>query len=156
MRIGITGVPGTGKTELAAALAGHFKLPLIALKIDRLARSLGINLSRLSRDKNLAREFQTAALLEQIKAEDACSEGFVTDRTGIDYLTHWEYYGLINSVASQTYREQCLSRKYDVLVYISYHGSDETLNMLDARIVVTLVLDAPVVPLVVVKKETEQ
>ena len=120
MRIGITGAHSVGKTALAEALALRFGLPLITERARVVADKLKIkNSQELLKDKNLAREFQVAVLLAQIEAEDACTQGFVSDRTTLDCLAYWRLYTLCeNDEVGRTYVNQCLTRAYDLLIYV--------------------------------------
>ncbi|MCL6478776.1 MAG: ATP-binding protein [Peptococcaceae bacterium] len=120
MRIGITGAHGTGKTSLARALSQKLSLPLIAERARIVAEKLGIKSSEeLLRDKNLAREFQVSVLLAQVGTEDAFLQGFVSDRTVLDCLAYWRLYGLCEEgEVGRTYVNQCLTRAYDILIYI--------------------------------------
>jgi len=120
LRIGITGAHGVGKTALAEALALRFGLPLITERARVVADKLKIkNSQELLKDKNLAREFQVAVLLAQIEAEDACTQGFVSDRTTLDCLAYWRLYTLCeNDEVGRTYVNQCLTCAYDLLIYV--------------------------------------
>lgn len=120
MRIGITGAHGTGKTTLAKAISQKLNLPLISEQARIVANQLGIKSSdELLRDKNLAREFQVTVLLAQIGMEDAFPDGFVSDRTALDCLAYWRLYGLCEEgEVGRTYVNQCLTRAYDILIYV--------------------------------------
>ena len=120
MRIGITGTHGAGKTTLAKALSQKLNLPLIAEQARIVAERLGIKTSEeLLRDKNLAREFQVTVFLAQIGMEDAFPDGFVSDRTALDCLAYWRLYGLCEEgEVGRTYVNQCLTRAYDILIYV--------------------------------------
>lgn len=119
MRIGIIGVHGTGKTTLAIELSLWFNLHVITERARAVAGKMGIkHTGVLLKDKDLARQFQTAVLLSQLAAEDSCNGSFVSDRTAVDCLAYWRLYGLEEDAAGDTYRRQCLSRPYDLLVYV--------------------------------------
>jgi nicotinamide riboside kinase len=142
VRIAITGTHGTGKTTLATELAQKLGLPLITEQARRVARVMGIVHARqLVKDKALARRFQKAVLREQIRAENDCPDGFISDRSTLDCWAYWAAYGLGND---PEYRDLCLSRPYDLLVYVpleipcqadGFRDTDESLRQLVDRFI---------------------
>lgn len=122
MRIGIAGSHGTGKTTLAEKLADVLELPLIHEVAREVAREMGLDdLNKLVNNYELARVFQGKILLRQLEKEMEYSQGFVSDRTVIDNLAYWYYYGL----ARQPDFNKILSRIrgladscYDVIFFV--------------------------------------
>ncbi|MCS5696336.1 ATP/GTP-binding protein [Desulfofundulus thermocisternus] len=137
MRVALTGTHGTGKTTLATELARKLGLPLITEQARRVARAMGIgHVRQLVKDKALAWRFQKAVLREQIRAENDCPDGFISDRSTLDCWAYWAAYGLGND---PEYRDLCLSRPYDLLVYVppeipcqadGFRDADESLRQL--------------------------
>lgn len=122
MRIGVTGVPGSGKTALAARLASLLDLPLIKSQAREVGRVLGVDPFANRTDTAGMIEFQKAVITSQIALEDdyGC---FVTDSTTVDCLAHWEVCcapALRGSQADRLYRKVCLenAKKYDALLYL--------------------------------------
>ena len=116
MKIGVTGAPGSGKTELAKMIAEKFGLPFITVDIDMIAEKRRIDVLRASAERTLARELQYAIFLAQADEEDR-HESFVADKTAIDCLAYFVLYDL-NGETGRIYKEKCLSRPYDLLVYV--------------------------------------
>lgn len=93
MRIAITGAHGTGKTTLARALSKELGLPLIAERARLVAEEMGVNSCEdLLRNPRLARKFQERVLEEQINAQLAHPQGFVSDRCTLDCIAYWNLY----------------------------------------------------------------
>lgn len=93
MRIAITGAHGTGKTTLARALSKELGLPLISEQARLVAAEMAVRTcEELFQDPNLAREFQERVLEEQINAQLAHPEGFVSDRCTLDCIAYWNLY----------------------------------------------------------------
>ena len=135
MRIGITGAPGTGKTELARALAEELSLPLILISAEESLEFLKTNILEVCARRALAVDLQIRMLHKQIIAEDS-HEHFVTDRTGLDYLAHWRAYGInqTNNALDGEFEERCLGRNYDLVVYVPYYGKDDMYRLIDSCI----------------------
>ena len=131
-RIGVTGAPGMGKTELAKAVAEKLRLPLVSVAVEEVLKARRIDLIQASLNKSLARELQYALFLAQIDEEDR-SERFVSDRTTIDCLAHFRLYDL-NGEAGRFYKERCLSRDYSLIAYVPYYGTDNYLREIDRHI----------------------
>ncbi len=90
-RIAITGSAGTGKTTLGRALADELGVPFLAERMRERIES-GLDVGALSR-----RDWR--ALIEsewesQCAAEAACPNGFVADRSSVDFAAFWLHYGL--------------------------------------------------------------
>jgi nicotinamide riboside kinase len=93
LRIAITGTHGVGKTTLAQALSEKLGLPLISEQARLVAEEMGIKTcEELLRNPKLAREFQERVLEEQIKAQLAHPQGFVSDRCTLDCIAYWNLY----------------------------------------------------------------
>lgn len=138
LRIGITGVPGTGKTALAAQIAKKLQLPLIKDQARQVAEVLGVNLKTLRSGNQETLEFQKAVLMSQLAAEEMYGT-FVTDTTTIDYLAYWRLLGGENDGKNEIYRKWCLEKaNYSLLVYLPSACSDESSARLEKEIMLTL------------------
>lgn len=115
MRIGIIGTRGVGETTLAEELSTILNLSLITECARRFAQQVGIRDCSVLGANPLAVKFQTEILREQIKAERKHKSGFVSDRTSLDCLAYWHFYGLSELSASSEYEECCLGnlQNYD-------------------------------------------
>nr|WP_269456766.1 AAA family ATPase [Thermanaeromonas toyohensis] len=119
VKIGISGTFGVGKSVLARLLGEELRLPVIGGAAASVAVRLGVkDVGEFVRDKSLAREFLIHVLSEQVAAENACPDGFVSDGTALDCLACWLACGLNGSELGRTYRARCLSRRYDVVLYV--------------------------------------
>jgi len=94
-RIAISGSAGTGKTTLGRALAAELGVPFVEegmrRRIEKGFRPHGYG----------AREW--AALIRDLwaehrAAEDAARDGFVSDRSSVDFAAFWLHYGLHEDV----------------------------------------------------------
>lgn len=132
LRIGITGAPGTGKTRLAKALAEELNLPLITISVEESLDFLKTDILEVCARRTLAVDFEIRMLQKQIIAEDSY-KSFVTDRTGLDYLAHWQTYGIKSNLDSE-FEERCLNRSYDFIVYVPYYGKNEMCKLIDSHI----------------------
>ncbi|WP_343565157.1 AAA family ATPase [Kiloniella sp. b19] len=92
-RWSLSGSAGTGKTTLARALADVFDVPYLEEGFRRRLEQ-GLNPHSLSRHEHLdlLLELYDEALDE---VRQACKDygGFVADRSPVDYLAFWFYYG---------------------------------------------------------------
>jgi len=95
-RIALSGSAGTGKSTLGRALAEHYGVPYIEERM-RLRLENGFTLGKLSPDG-------WRALMHELWAEHAAEEarypnGFVADRSSLDFLAFWLHYGLYDAEA---------------------------------------------------------
>lgn len=120
MRIAITGAHGTGKTTLAQALSEKLGLPLIAEQARLVAKRMGVkNCEELLRNPKLAREFQERVLEEQIRAQLAHPEGFVSDRCTLDCIAYWRLYLGDRNGRRYFYKARLHAfRRLDLIVYV--------------------------------------
>jgi len=121
MRIGITGVPGSGKTALAARLAGLMGLPLIKSQARQVGDILDIDPFVARSDPVKMVELQKAILVSQTAMEEECGS-FITDTTTVDCLAHWEVYcrDAVDRLTDELYRKNCRESlgRYDALFYL--------------------------------------
>lgn len=121
MRIAITGAHGTGKTTLARALSEKLGLPLIAEQARLVAEEMGVKTcEELLQNSKLARQFQERVLEEQIRAQLARPEGFVSDRCTLDCIAYWNLYLGDGSDAGRYFFRARLHafRRLDLIVYV--------------------------------------
>jgi nicotinamide riboside kinase len=95
-RLALSGSAGTGKSTLGRALAEHYGVPYIEERM-RLRLENGFQLGDLSPD-------EWRALMHDLWAEHAaeearCKDGFVADRSSLDFLAFWLHYGLYDEEA---------------------------------------------------------
>lgn len=112
MRIAVAGIPGVGKTDLAKMLSRRLNLSFVTVPVEDIFNG----------ETDIRRK-QYEALHRQIEAENAHPEGFVTDRPGMNYLAHWGFYFPPYDDESRRYVQMCLTRPYDLVVYISLGGA---------------------------------
>ncbi|MCL6559214.1 MAG: ATP-binding protein [Firmicutes bacterium] len=135
MRIGITGAPGTGKKNLARALAEELKLPLLLIDAQETLSFLNTDVDEVNKRKLLAADLEIRMLQKQILAEESHGS-FVSNRTGLDYMAHWRAYGLPeDNEVSRDFMRRCLEREYDLVVYVPYYGKEEKYVLIDSVIV---------------------
>ncbi len=90
-RIALSGSAGTGKTTLGRRLASEMGVAYID-ELMRRRLEAGLRLEGLSRDgwRALVRELWR----EQRDLQEQAREGFVADRSSLDYAAFWLHYGL--------------------------------------------------------------
>lgn len=95
-RIALAGSAGTGKTTLGRRLSAELGLPYIDELMRRRLEG-GLRLDGLSRDRwrALVRELWR----EQCALQAAARDGFVADRSSLDYAAFWLHYGLHEDAA---------------------------------------------------------
>lgn len=85
-RIGLTGSAGVGKTTLALTIAGALGVPVLEERMR--ARLLaGFSLHSLTREEH--RGLLRGDSDDLIEAAAGCADGFVSDRTPLDFLAFW-------------------------------------------------------------------
>lgn len=85
-RIGITGSAGTGKTTLAMMLAAAFGIPVLP-EAMRSRLQGGLSLRSLTREEHRRLLREDAEVLAE--RAGACPDGFVADRTPLDFVAFW-------------------------------------------------------------------
>jgi alpha-ribazole phosphatase/probable phosphoglycerate mutase len=90
-RVALAGSAGTGKTTLGRRLAAELGVPYIDELMRRRLEG-GLRLDGLSRDawRALVRDLWR----EQVALQAEAREGFVADRSSLDYAAFWLHYGL--------------------------------------------------------------
>ena len=89
-RIALSGSAGTGKTTLGRRLADELGVAFIEEGMrERLAAGLDVHGLDAEGWQRLIRELWE----EQRAREEACADGFVADRSSIDYAAFWLHYG---------------------------------------------------------------
>lgn len=85
-RIGLTGSAGVGKTTLALTVADALGVPVLEERMR--ARLLaGFSLHAMTRDEH--RDLLRDDSEDLIDAATACDDGFVSDRTPLDFVAFW-------------------------------------------------------------------
>lgn len=91
MKITLSGSAGTGKTSLAMKLADALELPYVEEGMrKRLAAGLDVHDFGPDEQRELIRDLWN----EQLQAESACTNGFIADRSSLDYMAFWMHYAL--------------------------------------------------------------
>lgn len=85
-RIGLTGSAGVGKTTLALTLAGALEVPVLEERM-RARLQAGFSLHALTRAEH--RDLLRADSDDLIAEATACEDGFVSDRTPLDFVAFW-------------------------------------------------------------------
>lgn len=120
MKIILTGAHGTGKSTLVQPLATEYKLPVLQRTVRNFWEANGVNDFELL-PSDIRAIFQKHLLLNQLEKENTLWEqGFITDRSVLDYLA----YTVVSSSMSKTdldlykalIRERLL--QYDYIIYL--------------------------------------
>jgi len=93
-RIAFSGSAGTGKTTLARAVAERLGVPYIEEGFRRRVDE-GLLLYKL--DDAQRRDLMRDMWVEQRALERAASDGFVSDRSSVDFAAFWLHYGLVDA-----------------------------------------------------------
>lgn len=111
-RIALSGSAGTGKTTLGRRLAHELGVPYLD-EIMRRRIEAGFDLHRL--DAAGWRAFMAEQWAEQRALEDAATEGFVSDRSSLDYAAFFLHYDLHLGGDASAWIERMseASRRYD-------------------------------------------
>jgi len=88
-RIALSGSAGVGKTTLGGALADHLGVPFIEEGM-RARLEAGLDLHTLDSDQHRA---LIEELFDEFWASPATTNGYIADRSPIDFLAFWLYYG---------------------------------------------------------------
>ena len=122
-RLALSGSAGVGKTSLGLALSEKLVLRYVPEGMrSRLER--GLDLRALQHDELKALILELWK--EQVAAEDAATaagEGFVSDRSPLDYLAFWMAYGFVHDVeASDTLYREVVERipHYDRIILLPF------------------------------------
>jgi nicotinamide riboside kinase len=104
-RIALSGSAGVGKTTLGTALAESLGVPFVEEGM-RARLEAGLDVHALDRDQHIALVEglfdETGAALER------AGDGFVADRSPIDFLAFWLYYGFAADVeATARFAARC-------------------------------------------------
>ncbi len=94
LRIAFSGSAGTGKTTLAKAVAEHLGLPYIEEGFrKRVDQGLILYKMNDAQRRDLMRDLWR----EQLEQELAAAEGFVSDRSSVDFAAFWLHYALTDA-----------------------------------------------------------
>jgi predicted ATPase len=93
-RIAFSGSAGTGKSTLARAVAEHLGVPYIE---EGFRRRVDEGLLMYKLDDAQRRELMREMWAEQRAREVGATDGFVSDRSSVDFAAFWLHYGLEDS-----------------------------------------------------------
>ena len=114
-RIALSGSAGTGKTTLGRRLAAELGVPFLE-EIMRRRLEAGFDVHSLSLDQ--WRTFMRDQWREQRALEEAASEGFVVDRSSLDYAAFYLHYDLHLGVDAEPWIAEMSaeSERYDAIL----------------------------------------
>jgi len=96
LRIALSGSAGTGKSTLGMALAERLELPYIEEGMRARVKA-GLRLYQLNEAQR--RDLIQDLWQEQRHLEEQAKDGFVSDRSSIDFAAFWLHYGLTDAEA---------------------------------------------------------
>lgn len=138
MKIGFCGAGSTGKSTLASLIAEHYELPLIEEGARTIAQEMGIRRHPdWTNMPGIGKEYQDRILMRQVTMENINDDGFVSDRTTLDFVMYWikDHAHLWDSKTNNEYINACLKRanNYDILVYtpIEFAPTDDGFRKFD-------------------------
>ena len=104
-RIALSGSAGVGKTTLGTGLARRLGVPFIGEGM-RARIEAGLDLHALSRDQH--RALVVELFDEAAGARRDAADGFVSDRSPMDFLAFWLYYGFAaDADATERFAARC-------------------------------------------------
>lgn len=117
MRVGISGTHGIGKTTLCRRVALETGLPIIEETVRKTAQWLEVPFAD-GVPKSMVDIFQVSSLVNQIYQEGLYADGFVSDRTVLDYLVYSYWRGcsreVLGAIEPLVYRHML---EYDLVFY---------------------------------------
>lgn len=93
MRIALSGSAGTGKTTLGHALAESLDLPFVE---EGMRERIGAGLAPATLTAEAYEDLIESLWDEQREREDSHANGFVADRSPIDFAAFWLHYGSLH------------------------------------------------------------
>lgn len=122
-RIGLTGSAGVGKTTLALTLAAALDVPVLEERM-RARLQAGFSLHALTRAEH--RDLLRADSDDLIEEAAACEDGFVSDRTPLDFVAFWLCNGYAADEPEATgaflQRSAAATAAWDVVVVLPWGG----------------------------------
>ena len=120
MKIALSGSAGTGKTTLARALSQELALPYFEEGMRSLLEGgLDLHSLNIEQHRQLMRDMWSAQEAQELGAV----EGFVADRSSLDYAAFWLHYGLYEDrEASDEFMAamQAYAESYDHVVLLPW------------------------------------